>query len=57
MKKRRANRPYYSSRRVRRYAYPNAAEPSYFTQKLLDAITAAVTCMGTVTLMIYFLMI
>ena len=57
MKKRSLNRPYYSARRVRRYAYPNAAEPSYFAQKLLDGVTAAVTCMGTVTLLMYFLTI
>ena len=57
MKKRSLNRPYYSARRIRRYAYPNAAEPSYFAQKLLDGITAAVTCMGTVTLLMYFLTI
>ena len=55
MKKRNYRRPYYSSRPVRRYAYPNAAEPGYFTGKLLDIITAAVTCMGTVTLLMYFL--
>lgn len=55
MKKRNQNRPYYSARRIRRYAYPNAAEPSYFAQKLLDGVTAAVTCMGTVTVLMYFL--
>ena len=57
MKKRSLNRPYYSARRIQPYAYPNAAEPSYFAQKLLDGITAAVTCMGTVTLLMYFLTI
>lgn len=57
MKKRTARRPYYSSHPVRRYAYPNAAEPGYFAGKLLDGITAAVTCMGTVTLLMYFLTI
>ncbi len=43
----------YSARRCRRYPYPNAAEPGYFAGKLLDGITAAVTCMGTVTLFFY----
>ena len=43
----------YSARPVRRYPYPNAAEPGYFAGKLLDGITAAVTCMGTVTLFLY----
>ncbi len=57
MKKKSVRRPYYSSRAIRRYAYPNAAEPSYFLGKLLDGITAAVTCMGTVTLLMYFLTI
>lgn len=57
MKKRRANRPYYSARRIQPYAYPNAAEPSYFVRKLLDTVTAAVTCIGTITLMFYFLTI
>ena len=57
MKKRINRRPYYSARPVRRYAYPNAAEPSYFAGKLLDGVTAAVTCMGTVTLLLYFLTI
>ena len=57
MKKRNVRRPYYSARPVRHYAYPNAAEPTYFAGKLLDGITAAVTCMGTVTLLMYFLMI
>jgi hypothetical protein len=57
MKKRNIRRPYYSSRPVRRYAYPNAAEPSYFAAKLLDGVTAAVSCMGTVTLLVYLLML
>lgn len=45
----------YSARRIRRYSYPNAAEPGYFAGRLLDGITAAVTAMGTVTLLMYFL--
>jgi len=43
----------YSARRPRRYNYPNEAQPGYFTGKLLDAVTAAVSCMGTVTLFLY----
>lgn len=43
----------YSTRRSRRY--PNAADPSYFFGRLLDGVTAVVTCMGTVTLLLYFL--
>jgi hypothetical protein len=45
----------YSARRIRRYSYPNAAEPGYFLGKLLDGITALVTGMGAVTLIVYFL--
>ena len=30
----------YSTRRSRRYPYPNEADPSYFTERLLDGITA-----------------
>lgn len=45
----------YSTRRSRRYPHPNEAEPSYFTGRLLDGITAAVSCMGTVTLLLFFL--
>lgn len=45
----------YSTRRSRRYSYPNEAEPSYFIGKLLDGITTIVTGMGTVTLILYFL--
>lgn len=52
MKNNRSNRTY-SARHVRRYPYPNAAEPGYFAGKLLDLITASVTCMGTVTLFLY----
>lgn len=55
MKKRNVSRPYYSARTIRRYAYPNAAEPNYFAEKFLDGITAAVTCVGTVTLLMFFL--
>lgn len=56
MKKQYAGNPY-CARPIRRYAHPNAAEPGYFAGKLLDGITAAVTCMGTVTLLMYFLML
>ena len=56
MKKKNVHRPYYYPP-VRRYAYPNAAEPSYFAGKLLDLITAAASVMGTVVLLMYFLTI
>jgi hypothetical protein len=35
--------------------YPNAAHRSYFTGKLLDAITSTVTGMGIITIL-FFLM-
>ncbi len=43
----------YSARPIRRYTYPNEAEPGYFAGKLLDGITAAAASMGTVTLFLY----
>lgn len=43
----------YSTRRSHRYAYPNAADSSYFYEKILDGITAVVTGMGTITLLFY----
>ena len=45
----------YSARRCRRYEYPNEADPGYFAGKLLDAVTAAVTSLGTVTLFLYLI--
>lgn len=45
----------YSARPIRRYSYPNAAEPGYFAGRLLDGITALVTCMGCATLLMYLL--
>lgn len=47
----------YSARRIRRYNYPNEAAPEYFIGKLLDAVTAAVMGMGTVTLFLYLVTI
>jgi hypothetical protein len=51
--KRSRNHNTYFVRPVHRYPYPNAAEPGYFAGKVLDVITAAVTCMGTITLFFY----
>ena len=45
----------YSARLDCRDPYPNEAEPSYFAGKMLDGITAVVTCLGTVTLLMYLL--
>ena len=35
-------------------AYPNEANPSYFSGKLLDAVTSAITGMGVIAI-IFFL--
>ena len=48
MKKKTARRHHYS-RPVKAYPYPNAAEPGYFLNKILDYITVAVSCLGLVT--------
>lgn len=44
---------------VRRYRrpYPNAADPSYFANKLVDGILAVATGMGTVTILFYLMTI
>ncbi len=39
----------------RRHAYPNAADRSYFMEKLLDGITAVVTSMGIVTILLFLI--
>ena len=48
MKKQKAN-TYTRSIYVYQPAYPNAAEPRYFTDKMLNALTTAVSAMGFVT--------
>jgi hypothetical protein len=53
MKKKRYCRASYSSRSVRRYAYPNAAEPGYFLNKILDFITVAVSGFGLITTLFF----
>ena len=42
------NQNLYIYRHYRR-PYPNAAEPSYFINKLVDGMLAIVTSMGTIT--------
>ena len=39
----------YSARPVKAYPYPNAAEPGYFLNKVLDFITVTVSCFGLIT--------
>ena len=48
MKKQKAN-AYARNIYVYQPAYPNAAEPRYFTDKMLNALTTAVSAMGFVT--------
>lgn len=38
-----------------RRPYPNAADPEYFIDKLVDGILAVVTSMGTVTFFFFLL--
>lgn len=45
----------YSARPVRRYAYPGAAEPRYFAEKLLDGVTAVVTGMGAIAVLFFLI--
>ena len=45
----------YSARRGHRYAYPNAADSRYFAEKLLDGVTAVITGMGAVTVLLYLI--
>ena len=47
-----ANRNY-STRPQRSYPYPNAAEPGYFVDRLLDGITAMAICVGVVTVLFF----
>ncbi len=51
--KKKVNRRPYSARRTRRYAYPNAAEPGYFLNKILDYITVAVSGFGLITTLFF----
>lgn len=38
---------------VYRRPYPNAADPSYFLNKLVDAVLAVVTGMGTISALLF----
>lgn len=45
----------YSAPAIRRYPYPGAAEPRYFAEKLLDALTAFATGVGAVTVFVFLI--
>ena len=47
-----ANR-HYSARPIRSYPYPNAAEPGYFAEKILDGLTALAIIVGVVTVFFF----
>lgn len=36
-------------------AYPNEAHPSYFSQKLVDGVTSAVTGMGVIAILFFLI--
>ena len=45
----------YCAPALRSYPYPNAAEPGYFAEKILDGLTALVTGIGVISLMIFLI--
>lgn len=53
--KRTRRRRYPYTRAIRRYAYPNAADRSYFQEKLLDGLTAVASCVGIVTILFFLI--
>lgn len=38
-------------------AYPNAAEPGYFLNRMIDGLLAAATGMGTVAILFFLVML
>lgn len=53
MNKRKNHRNAYPALHIRRYTYPNAAEPGYFLNKILDFITVAVSGFGLITTLFF----
>ena len=43
----------YSARPLKSYPYPNAAEPGYFADRILDGVTALAICIGVVTVLFF----
>lgn len=52
MKKNNASRTYMQ---LRPLPYPNAAEPRYFLNKLVDSLLAAATTAGTFTILFFLI--
>lgn len=48
-----ATNRHYSARPNRSYPYPNAAEPGYFAERILDGLTALAICVGVVTVLFF----
>lgn len=53
MTRKRHRNPY--APKTRRYIYPNAADRSYFMEKLLDGVTAVLSSMGIVTILFFLI--
>ncbi len=51
--KKRYRNPY--APKPRRYPYPNAADRRYFMEKLLDGVTAVVSSIGIVTILLFLI--
>ena len=43
----------YYARPLKNYPYPNAAEPGYFANRILDGLTILATCIGVVTIFFF----
>lgn len=55
-KKNAKNNNLYIYRHYRR-PYPNAADPTYFLNKLVDGLLSVATCMGTITIFFFLVTI
>lgn len=55
-KKQQKNSNLYIYRHYKR-PYPNAADPNYFLDKLVDGLLSAATCMGTITIFFFLITI
>ncbi len=43
----------YFARAIRSYPYPNAAEPGYFANRLLDQLTALASIVGVIVVFFF----
>ena len=42
-----------SNLKIYRSPYPNAADPSYFIDKLVDGLLSVATCLGSITIFFF----